>query len=266
LISTLRDDERTRVARRAERSRTNRDLVHELCFLEADLEDEEVTDVDRHVGLGDRAELVTGRAPVLLHDLPDGRRCRDRARRPVAVRRSRGADGLGRHERDGGIHRVRAALEVDRLVVVECADLIVRECPAVLDRAGLEDRIADAGGVDPREDVVVREGVDVRAVRDAHAEGSRRSLKVPGRDPDRHGPREAIGRCSGLQDPGRHALDGNALERVGHAGNVLLLLVDPDHGLAGGVQPDTDSGDAGLVEDALGVLLLGGDRLVEPRR
>ncbi len=68
-----------------------------------------------------------------------------------------------------------------------------------------------------------------------------------------------------LDDSRRHGVDWHTFELCGQVGYVLLFLVDPDDRLAGTVERNPDTGDARLVEHAVRVLLLGGDRLVETR-
>ncbi len=157
--------------------RRDRELVDEVRLEtgEADgVGQREVADVDVDVDRVDRSGRESGRTPVLLDLHADGRGNGRRARRPIAVREGRRADIAGGRQRDRSVDRVRAPREVDLLVVGERGDTVVRVDASVLNRAGLEDVIPDARLVDPGEDMVVRERIDVRAVRHPCPERSRR--------------------------------------------------------------------------------------------
>ena len=106
--------------------------------------------------------------------------------------------------------------------------------------AGLDDRITDGRGVDPSEDVVVRENVDVGPAGDPDAERSRRNAAEAARDADWHRSREPIRRRTRPDDAGRHGVDLDPVEETGRSGR-LLLLVDLDHRLAATVQRDADT-------------------------
>ncbi len=264
VVRALGDDQRAGVAACAEAPGADPDLVDEVRRLGADGEDELVADFDRDVQLLYLAARELGRSPVLLHLLADERRGRGGGGRPVAAGKGSRPEVRARRERDRGVDRVVAPVELDRLEGRQRADRVRGRRPAV-DRARLELRVAELRTVARSVDVVVAERVDVRPVGDARADRPGGDRRVAGRDADRDRPRVAQRRVPRDDQAGDHPLYRDSVEAGRNRGR-RGLRVDAHHRPAGCVEPDRRADHARHGEKLLRVPLLRGDRDGEPGR
>ena len=122
--------------------------------------------------------------------------------RTVPVGRRGIAQLSDRGEGDGRVDGVGTAVEDNRFVVSQSAD-IVRRRAAVVDGTRLDHGIADKSEVLVGVHVVVAQRVDVRAVCHAATDSARGDSRMPGGDPDRdRAVQTAVGSIGGFSSFG----------------------------------------------------------------